>query len=305
MYDSVIIGAGPAGLNASIYASRYKLNHIIIGKDLGGQITKASNIENWAGIKSISGADLMKNFVEHAEHLGGKIIQKEVEKVSKNGEIFEVKIKDSDEKFEAKSVILCLGMKPRKLEVDGEERLAGKGVSYCATCDAMFFKGKKVAIVGSGDSAAMASLHLGEFAEKVFIFYREGELHFEPAWMEKIKASDKIEMIECSRIVEIAGENKVEKIAYEQNGEKKETGVDGVFVLVGSVPETLIIENLNIEVDDQGYIVAKDDQSTSLSGAYAAGDITTQSNKLRQVITAAAEGAIAASSAYKSLKLKE
>lgn len=302
MYDLVIIGAGPAGLGASIYASRYKLNHVVIGSEVGGQVTEAWEIENYAGIESISGKDLMDKFVKQTKDLGGTIIEGSVNKVEKIQEGFEIST-DDGKKYETKSIILALGMKARKMNIPGEDKFLGKGISYCATCDAMFFRGKDVVVIGGGDAAATAAIHLAEFANSVQLLYKEGTKTFEPAWDQQMKENGKIAAGSFDVVSRVVGEEKVEGLEYEIGGKKKEIAVQGVFIEIGSVPGVVVAQNLGVQTDEQGYIFVKPDQSTTIENVYAAGDATTGSNKFRQIITAVAEGAVASGSVYKKLKL--
>lgn len=303
MYDLIIVGAGPAGLGCSIYSSRYKLNHIVIGEEIGGQVVEASDIENYAGVESISGKDLMELFQKQTRDLGGVIIQGSVKNIKKIEGGFEVLAEDG-KKYESKMIIFALGMKPRRMNIPGEDRFIGKGISYCATCDAMFFRGKDVVVIGGGDSAATAAIHLAEFANSVQLLYKDGTKCYEPSWDEKITKTGKIACGSFEKIDEIQGEDKVEGIAYQTNsGEKKELKVQGVFIEIGSVPGVVVAKELGVETDEQGYIMVGQDQSTNVEGVYAAGDVTTGSNKFRQIITAVAEGAVASGSAYKKLKL--
>jgi len=302
MYDLIIIGAGPAGLGTSIYASRYKLEHVVIGNEIGGQIAEAWELENYAGFESISGKDLMEKFANQTKKLGAEIIQATVAKVRRKGEEFEISTADGNS-YLAKVIIFALGMKARKANITGEDNFIGKGVSYCATCDAMFFRGKEVVVIGGGDSAATAALHLSDFANKVTLMYRGEQVKFEPAWMEKISKNPKIEIVLNSFVKEVKGDTKVSGIVYEQNGETKELAVQGVFIEIGTVPGVGVAKELGVNVDEQEYIIVDSAQKTNLENVYAAGDVTTGSNKFRQVITAVAEGAVAAGSVYKKLKL--
>lgn len=302
MYDLIIIGAGPAGLGASIYASRYKLNHIVIGSEIGGQVTEAWEIENYAGIESISGKDLMDKFIKQTKDLGGNIVKGSVNNVTKTIDGFEVDT-DDGKKYEAKSIILALGMKARKMNIPGEDKFIGKGVSYCATCDAMFFRGKDVAVIGGGDAAATAAIHLAEFANSVQLLYKVGTKTFEPAWDEKMRKNGKIAAASFDSILNVLGDEKVEGLEYEIDGKKKEIAVQGVFIEIGSVPGVVVAQKLGVQTDDQGYIFVKPDQSTTIEDVWAAGDATTGSNKFRQIITAVAEGAVASGSVYKKIKL--
>lgn len=299
IYDLIIIGAGPAGLGASIYASRYKLNHLVIGNEIGGQVVEASEIENWAGEVTIPGKTLMEKFEHHAHHLGAKIVQADVSSVVKNSNVFNISA--NAEKFHTKSIILALGMKARKMNVPGEDKFVGKGVSYCATCDAMFFREKDVVVVGGGDAAATAAIHLTEFAKSVKILFRD-KTNWEPSWEEQLDKLN-VERICCTNIKEIKGDQKVSGVVYEINGESKDLSTQGVFIEVGTTPGVTIAQNLNVQLDEQNYIIVDGAQATNIENVYAAGDVTTGSNKFRQIITAVAEGAVAAGSVYRKLKL--
>lgn len=303
MKDLIIVGAGPAGLSASIYASRYKLDHCIIAGEVGGQVNEAWEVENYPGIASIQGKELMIKFREHAEKLGAEIISGEVQSVTKSVDGFSLLL-SSGETFEAKALIFGLGMKPRRMNVPNEDKFVGKGVSYCATCDAMFFRDKDVVVIGGGDSAATAAIHLTEFANSVKLMYKTDTKKFEPAWQEKISTNPKISEEEFDTIEGIIGQNVVQKLKYKiSSGEEKEISVQGVFIEVGTVPGAIIAQQLGVTTDEQGYIVVDNTQATNVENVYAAGDITTGSNKFRQIITAAAEGAVAAGSIYKKLKV--
>lgn len=303
IHDLIIIGAGPAGLAASIYASRYKINHLVIGKEPGGQANEAHQIENWPGTLSISGFDLGRKMREHAEKLGAQILMDSVSGVKKNNDIFEITTHTAQ--YRAKNIILALGMEYRKLQIPGEAEFKGKGVSYCPTCDAAFFKGKIVAVVGGANSAASAALLLSEHANRVYLVYRGEKLKADPAYQEKISKNEKIEVIYSTNIREIKGEKSVEKIILDNKyNENDELEVQGVFIEIGSEPGVGLTKQLGVNVDEQGFIIINPDQSTNVEGIYAAGDATTGSNKMRQILTAAAEGAVAAGSVYKKLQLK-
>ena len=299
-YDMVVIGAGPAGLGASIYASRYKLNHVVIGQEIGGQVVEAFDIENYAGFEKVSGKELMDKFRKQTEDLGAKIVSAVVQKVSQKGDVFEIHA--GGDMYEAKAIIFALGMKPRKMNIPGEDKFLGKGISYCATCDAMFFRRKEVVVIGGGDSAATAAIHVSEFADKVTLLYKD-ELTAEPAWVDEMKNNSKIQMQCCTNVTSVNGQQKVESISYEFEGKTEELSVEGVFIEIGSTPGVMIAKELGVETDEQSYIVVNQTQATNVENVYAAGDVTTGSNKFRQIITAVAEGAVAAGSVYKKLKL--
>jgi len=302
IYDLIIIGAGPAGLAASIYSSRYKVNHLVIGKEPGGQAVEAHNVENWPGTVSISGFELTQKMRQHAEKLGGKIVMDSVSNVSKEGEYFNITAHTGQ--YKAKNIILASGMKYKKLQIPGEEEFKGKGVSYCPTCDAAFFQDKIVAVIGGANSAASAAQLLSEYASKIYLVYRGEKLKADPAFLDGFAKSGKVEIVYQTNVKEILGENSVSKMKLDKpyNG-SEDLEVQGIFVEIGSEPGVEITKQLGVNVDEQGFIIINADQSTNVPGIYGAGDATTGSNKMRQIITASAEGAIAASSVYKSLQV--
>jgi thioredoxin-disulfide reductase len=304
IYDLVIIGAGPAGLTASIYASRYKLNHLLLGAQIGGQVNEIHSIENWPGDISVSGFDLLSRFVSHTKSLGVAPQNESIVSVKRvEDDIFEITTGKNIHK--AQAVIMAMGTAYRKLNIPGEKEFIGKGVSYCATCDAMFFRNKIVSVIGGGNAAVVVALELTDFASKVYLIYRGERFSAEPVWLDKMMANSKIVPIKNTNIIEIKGSEKVEKIildnAYEDNNH---LDVDGVFVEIGSEPGVELAERLGVETDEQGFVKVNSDMSTNMPGVFAAGDITNGSNKFRQILIAAAEGAVAANGVYKMLKLK-
>lgn len=304
IYELIIIGAGPAGLAASIYASRYKLDHLILGVEKGGQMSEIYDIENYPGFFKISGQELIAKFVEHVETFGVKITREAVVSIAKTEEkIFE--IKTTGNSYFAKALILAMGAHYRKINIPGEKEFTGKGVSYCATCDALFFKEKTVSVIGGGNSAAVVALELADFAQRVYLIVKDEKMTADPFWLDKIAANSKIEVLKNTGVVEIKGEGKVEKIVLDKaHKDENNLKVDGVFIEVGTEPGVELAQKLGVKTDEQNYIKVKEDMSTNLSGVFAAGDITTGSNKFRQVLTAASEGALAANGVYKILKLK-
>lgn len=305
IYDLIIIGSGPAGLTASVYASRYKLEHLIFGAESGGQMNEIYNIENWPGDIHISGHDLIARFTAHMENYGIKIQKEAIGFIRKNSAgLFEVET--SRATYLAKTILLAMGAHYRKMNIPGEKEFTGRGVSYCATCDAGFFRDKTVAVVGGGNSAATVALELTDFAAKVYLITPDEKLIAEPAWLEKISNSPKIELLRETKILEIKGGEKVEKIILDKaHNDKTFLNVDGVFIEVGSEPGVELAQKIGVETDAQNYIKVKEDMSTNVEGCFAAGDITTGSNKFRQVLTAAAEGALAANGVYKKIKLNQ
>ncbi len=301
-YSLIIVGAGPAGLTASIYASRYNIPHLLIGSLIGGLATEAYKIENFPTEKEISGLELTQKMKEKAESLGAKIIVDQVVDITrKEKDVFEVKTRSANS-FLTETIILCLGTIKRKLNLPQEEKFLGKGISYCATCDGPFFKEKVVAVVGGSDSAAVTALYLSEIAEKVYIIYRREELRAQEAIKEKVIKNEKIEIIYNNNVKELRGDTQLKEIILENKYKNSfSLKIDGLFVEIGGVPPQTIIESLNLETDGQGYIKIKEDGSTSIKGIWAAGDVTTGSNGFRQIITACAEGAIAADSVHRYL----
>jgi len=303
LYDLVIIGSGPAGLAASVYASRYKLDHMLFGTESGGQMNEIYDIENWLGDVRVSGHDLVARFVAHVENYGVKIQKESVVSVVKR-EDGNFELKTSRGNYIAKTLILAMGAHYRKMNIPGEKEFTGRGVSYCATCDAGFFRDKTVAVVGGGNSAAVVALELTDFAKKIYLISVEEKLIAEPFWLDKIVKSSKIEMIKGTKVLEIKGDEKVEKIILDKaHNDKTFLSVDGVFIEVGTEPGVELARKIGIEIDEQSYIKVGEDMSTNVPGVFAAGDITTGSNKFRQVLASAAEGSIAANGVYKKVKL--
>jgi thioredoxin reductase (NADPH) len=305
--ELVIIGAGPAGLSASIYASRYGIKHTVIGRVLGGLISESHKVDNYLGVEGLSGFDLSQKMLNHAKKYSPEIITNEVGaiKKTKDGNIFKIEL-PSAETVLARAIILATGTKPRHLNIPGEKELEGRGVSYCATCDGFFYKNKTVAIAGGGNSAVGAAMHLAQIAGKVFLIYRKAKLPAEGYWKKQLSENKKIETIYNANVIEVSGKEKVEKIKLDKKIDgREELSVDGLFVEVGSDPNWEFAKDLILAADEGGYVKINSDGATSVAGVWAAGDITTGSNKFRQTITAAAEGAIAAHSAFEYLNKKE
>lgn len=297
MYDLIIVGGGPAGLSAAVYAARYKINFAIVAPMWGGFVNEAHLVENWLGEKSITGQNLAQKFIDHVKSLDAPMITANVQAIEKIKDRFEVVTHDN--KYQGKRIILALGTERNKLGVKGEEEFLGKGVSYCATCDGFFFRDKTVAVIGSGDAACTGATFLADVAKKVYLIYRSPSLKAEPIWIDKVRATANIDCMPDTRLKEIVGKEKVEKITLEDN---TNLSVDGVFIEVGSTPTTFITQRLGLKTDDRGYIVVDSNQKTSVSGVYAAGDLTTNSSKFKQIIIAASEGAVAVYNSYIDLK---
>jgi len=300
-YDLIIIGAGPAALTASVYASRYKVNHVVIGQNMGGMMTQAHKICNWPGEKEISGFDLGIKMKEHAESYGAKIIETKVSQIRKVDNLF---IADVDGvEYSAPTILLATGTIHHSLGLPNENKYLGHGLSYCATCDAMFFRNKNVGVIGGGNSALTAALHLAEIASKVYLIVRRDSFRGDPVWIEQAENNNKIEIIFNTNVSEMIGEKKLEAIKLDkEHNNSDQLLIDGLFVEIGSSPQTEFFDALKIDIDPQNYINVSADQATNIPGIYAAGDITGGSNQLHQVITACAEGAVAASSIFKYLQ---
>lgn len=304
IYDVIIIGAGPAGYTAGIYATRFGMRTLLIGKEPGGQASEAYEIDNYPGFLSTNGMELMTKFKEQAEFLGVEVIPfAEVNDIEMTGKNFAVRTADG-RSFEGKSIILATGSRKRKLGLPGEEKFKGRGVSYCATCDAAFYKGKTVAVVGGGNSALRSALLLAEHAKKVYLVYRKSKENMRamPSIIRRAEKNKKIEMIFRATPKEIRGSNKVEEVVFDQEGEELRLKTDGLFVEIGRIPETSLPQKLGVILDERGKIKVRQDMSTNVKGVFAAGDITNGSNNIEQIVTACSEGAIAAESAYNYLK---
>ena len=298
-YDLIIIGAGPAGLTAAIYAARYKLNVIIISKDMGGMAATAHKICNFPSQKQIKGFELMRLMSEQVKDLNVPIIYDSVTKIDKLNNKFVVYC--GNKKYESKKVIYAGGTIRKRLNIDNEDEFVGKGISYCATCDAAFFKKKCVAVVGGSDAALTAALLLREFDSKVYLIYRGEKFERpDPTWVELIGKDKEIKVLFKEEIVSIFGTNKVEGVKLKSG---KELKVDGIFVEIGSSPDVNFLLTMNVEKNDKGYIITDKAQKTNIPGFFASGDIT--NNILKQIVTATSEGATAAYSAYKEIKQEE
>lgn len=303
IYDLAIIGSGPAGLSASIYASRYGLKNVVIGGIPGGLASQTHEIGNWLGTEKISGFEFAQKAQSHAgSYENTETINALVDDIEEKDGLYTLFL-SSGQKIEAKTILFAMGTKHRHLGVPGEKEFAGKGVSYCATCDGFFYRGKTVAVVGGNDSAAGAAVYLGDIAEKVYLIYRGEKLRCESVWMEAIYKNPKIKIQYNTNIKEIKGEQKVENIVLDNPCEGSEIlKVDGVFAEIGSDPNVDLSKKLEIELDEEGYIKIDPSGRTSKKGIWAAGDITTGSDKFKQIVTAASEGAIAAHSIQQFLK---
>lgn len=292
-YDVVIIGSGPAGYTAGVYCSRARRETLILSGPLpGGQLMTTTDVENYPGFEDgVMGPDLMIVMKRQAEKMGAEIVDDEVVNIDFRSRPF--KILTASEEYEAKAVIISTGATPRKLGIEGEEAFAGKGVSYCATCDGPFFRGKDLFVVGGGDSAMEEATFLTKFASSVHLIHRRDELRASMVMQERALADEKITMHLSCIVRGIKGDETVTRVTLEdlKTGQRNEMEAGGVFVAIGHEPNTKLFAN-QIEMDDLGYVVLKKNSQTSIPGVFAAGDV--HDHRYRQAVTAAGYGCMAA-----------
>lgn len=295
MYDLIIIGAGPAGLSAAVYGKRAGLDLLVIEKNPmgGGQVLTTYEVDNYLGLPGINGFDMGQKFQDHAKAAGAEFVTTNVTGIEDLGEKKIVHTDKGD--YEAKTVILAAGAHHAHLGVPGEEELAGMGVSYCATCDGAFFRGRKVAVVGGGDVAVEDAIFLARFCEKVYLIHRRDELRAAKSLQNKLFELPNVEILWNRKVKEIKGEDMVESLCLENSlsGEEENLEVNGVFIAVGIQPDTEAFRDL-VECNAAGYVLAGEDCRSSVPGIYVAGDA--RQKPMRQIITAVADGANAATS---------
>ncbi|NLA72309.1 MAG: thioredoxin-disulfide reductase [Clostridiales bacterium] len=294
LYDIIIIGGGCAGLTAAIYAARAGKEVLVFESDaVGGQISTSPKVENFPSIKQISGAEFSDNLLAQATSFGAKLIAEKVAEI-KDGETKTVITSGGE--YECKRLIIATGVKHRKLGADGEEDYEGKGVSYCAVCDGMFFRDADVAVIGGGDSAVITSLYLSNICKKVYHIHRRDEFRAESYRVNELKTKSNVELVLSSNISSFEGDDFLQAVIVENvnTKEQRKLEIDGLFISIGYSPDSEIFKDV-IALDNEGYIIAGEDCKTSADGIYAAGDCRTKS--LRQLTTAAADGSVAAVSA--------
>jgi len=296
MYDVIIVGAGPAGLSAALYATRRALKTLVLTKNLGGQTAMTLNMENYPGVPEVAGVKLMEEFKSQAEKYGAEIKFDAVTGISKDGNGFKLTSESGDE-YNSKAVLLAFGKTPRKLDVPGEQEFLNKGVVYCATCDAPLFGGKDVAVIGGGSSAVDAALLLAKIANKVYLIHRRDEFRAEDILVDRVKQESKIGLVLNSTVEAIKGDAFVGSIDIKEVKTNKTSSLDvqGVFVEIGYKVNTEMLKDL-IDLNETGEVIVDEHNQTSLPGVFAAGDITTVPYK--QTIISAGEGAKAALSIY-------
>lgn len=297
-YDVVIVGAGIAGLTAAIYARRAEKSVLVLeGKVPGGQIINTLTIENWPGNMGVSGVELMQKIQKQAMELGAEIEMEEVESIQKVDDGFVVKTEEDE--YEARAIILAVGAEDKKLGLAREDELTGKGVSYCATCDGAFYKGKPVVVIGGGNTALYDALYLSDIVSKVYLVHRRSEFRGDKALVNKLRQCENVEFVTPFVPEELLGEDRVTGIKVKMvDSDKVRAGdkyrfleADGVFVAIGKKPQTAKFAEL-VKLDNNGYIVAGEDCKTTCPGVFVAGDCRTKS--VRQLVTAAGDGAVAA-----------
>ncbi len=292
MYDVIIIGAGTAGLSAAIYAVRAGKSALVLeAKAYGGQIINTPEVENYPGIKNISGFEFATGLFEQAKDAGAVIKTQGVLEVKKEADIFTVTTKRNV--YESKALIIATGATNRPLGLEREKEMIGKGISYCATCDGAFFKGKDVAVIGGGNTALEDAGFLSNYCRKVYIVHRRDAFRGEPATLERLKAKENVELVLDSVSVELTGEDRVSGLEVKnvKTGELRKLDVDGIFVAIGQIPSNALFKDF-VALDAAGYVVAGENCRTDVKGVFAAGDCRTK--KVRQLTTAASDGAIAA-----------
>lgn len=303
--EVLIIGSGPAGITAGIYSARYMLSTILIGDILGGQASKANVIENYPGLLSIKASELIDKFVNHLKSYDVNYIIDEVITIEKNDDSFIAHTKRGT-RVKSLAIIYAAGAKDKELNVPGEKEFIGKGVSYCSTCDAAFFKdSENVAVVGGGDVAFESAYILSQYAKRVTLIHRRSEFRAQPILIEKVKKTGNVNFVLNSIVTEIYGDYKVRgiKVKNLETGIINDLSVDGVFINIGYEPKSELAKRLGVNVDERGYIVVSPYMETNVKGFFAAGDVTNLWTNFKQIISSAAQGAVAAYSAYKYIMM--
>jgi thioredoxin reductase (NADPH) len=301
MDDLIIIGCGPAGMSAGIYAARLGLKtKIFEAKAPGGAMAIANIIENYPGFLRISGQELTEKMLSQVKAAGAEVIMEGVISIIKTNNHFEITT-DKKNTYKSKAILIATGGEYKKLGIEGEEKFFGRGVSYCPTCDGPLFKGKNVAVIGGGDTAVQGAIYLSDICKNVYIIHRRNEFRAEEANVKKLKEKQNIQIFLQYIPIEIKGDKTVKSIRIQniESGEIKELAVDGVFVCVGEIPLTILAQQLGIKINEKGEIDVDENGKTSIEGVWAAGDVT---KGPRQIITACAEGVIAAIDIYRYLK---
>lgn len=298
MYDLIIVWAGSAGYPAGMYASRYKIKNLIIGAMPGGALATSHKVENYPGTISAPGKEIMDWFKEHAVSSGSEIVQEIVNEIKKHEDHFHITTSNGNE-YKAKKVIIATGNNHRHLWAKWENEFLWKWVSYCATCDGMFFKWRDIVLVGWGNTALTEALYLSDICNKVYLVHRSDTFRAENIWVEQARKKENIEFVLKEEVEEIKWDFMWVNEILLKSG--KSLKAEWIFVAVGTLPNTAVVDSLNPEKDSEGCLVVDARQETSVPGLYAAGDVTTNSNKFKQTIMSAAEGCLAANSVHEDL----
>ncbi|MAG08618.1 thioredoxin reductase [Candidatus Woesearchaeota archaeon] len=294
-YDTIIIGAGCAGLGAAVYSGRFKMKTLILGKMVGGTINTTHIVENYPGFPRIGGMELANKLKDHALKYDIELKEEKVEKIGKQKSIFAVSTNKG--KYLSKTIIFCTGTRVRKLNAPGEKGFTNKGVHYCAMCDGAFYKDKVMGVIGGSDSAAKEALLLSEYAKKVYIIYRKEKIRAEPVNYKKVIDNKKIEIINNTNITEIKGDKFVNKVIFDKPYKgKREFNVDGLFIEIGRLPVSELANDLGVKTNEKDEIIIDRESKTNVKGVFAAGDVV--NTKFKQAITGVGEGVTAAYSAY-------
>lgn len=294
-YDVIVIGGGPAGISASIYSSRFGFNTLLISENIGGLLSEAPFIENYPGFLKTTGIELAEKLREHALKELVEIREDRVTEIEKG---FKVKT-NTGKIYECNALILALGSTKRKLDIPNEEKFVGKGISYCSICDGPLFRDKVVGVVGGANSAVISAINLSNYCKKVYIIYRKDKLRAEDVVVKRAKKIKNIDYIFNANPTKLEGDKFLKKVHLDN---KQVLELDGLFIEIGTIPSSIIADQLGVKLDKEGYIVVDEKMATNIPGVFAAGDITTGSNKIWQVTTAVGEGTVAANSVKNYLK---
>jgi len=299
-HDVVIVGLGPAAYSAALYSARFMLKTLVVGENMGGQLAEAGEVDDYPGLIGVQAQQMIEAFNEHVKKYSVPIVLDRVESIKKEDGEFLLNTQGGSE-FRARAVILAVGVERRRLNVPGELELLGKGVSYCSVCDAPLFKGKRVVVIGGGDSALEGAEILSRYASKVYLVHRRNEFRAQPIYVESVKKKTNVEFVLNSVVKKIEGEKTVNGVVVEERerNTQRKLEVQGVFIEIGFEPPKEFAKKVGVETDPNGYIKVDEWMRTSVKGVFAAGDCTSVWLGFRQVVTAVAQGAVAAHSAFK------
>ncbi len=298
IYETIIMGAGPAGITAAVYAARKKMDFMVVTTNIGGQVAISSMIENYTGFQYITGDDLTDKFEKHLEKYKFDLKMEKVSRVKQEADLFTVETTENT--YQGKTILVATGRKPKELHVPGEAELKNRGVTYCATCDAPLYEGMDVAVVGGGNSGLEAALQLTKIARKIYLLHRGSQLKADDVIVEKVKSSDNVEIWTRAEVKEIIGEKTVERIKVEKDGEETTLPLQGVFVEIGSIANSDMVDFVG--KNRWGEIIVDCRCETNIPGLFAAGDVTNVPQK--QIVVAAGEGCKAALSAFSYISKK-